>query len=250
MIFRSIGVRVAELTVPAGPAGFVLQPSPGPARESGHEVRVAGRTRWRIAVGYSSCDAWRIDPVPAGCAADPDPVAEEPDPEVERAYGAWAAGTRAETEHGVLRTLPPGRYLLVRSSLRPRWTQTVVLGNEHVPRPPHIAVLLDGPDHFAVAVGPSAEHPPDFGAPLVGVVSLEYAASSTTVGVLLFAGVAAAPESAVPPDGDLVFVVPVTGPLVGVLEAGAEPPSAAAVAAWARTGAPRLVTALTGPFGS
>jgi hypothetical protein len=250
MIFRSIGVRVAELTVPAGPASFVLQPGPGPDQESGYEVRVAGRARWRIVVGYSPCDAWRVDPVPAGCAADPDPAGDGPDPDVERAYAAWAAGTRAETGQGVLRTLPPGRYRLVRSSLQPRWTRTVVLGDEHVPRPPHIAVLLDGPNHFALAVGPSAEHPPDFDAPLVGVVSLGYAASSTTVGVLLFAGVAAAPEPAVAPDGDLVFVVPVAGPLVGVLEAGAQPPSAAAAAAWAHTGADRLVTALTGPFGS
>lgn len=249
MIFRSIGVRVAELTVPAGPAGFLLRPSPGPDGEFGHEVRVAGRARWRIVVGHSPCDAWRIDPVPAGWATDPDPDGDVPDPHVERAYAAWAAGTRAETQRGVLRSLPPGRYLLVRSSLRPRWTPTVLLGNEHVRRPPHLAVLLDGPTHFALAVGPSTEHPPAFDAPLVGVVSLQYAASSTTVGVLLFAGVAAAPESAVPPDGDLVLVVPVTGPLVGLLEAGAEPSSAAAAAAWARTGADRLVTALTGPFG-
>lgn len=249
MIFRSIGVRVAELTVPAGPAGFVLQPSPGPAREFGHEVRVAGRARWRIVVGYGPCDAWRIDPVPARRAADSDPACDGPDLDVERAYRAWAAGTRAETGQGVLPALPPGRYLLVRSSLQPQWTRTVLLGNEHVPRPPHIAVLLDGPNHFALAVGPRAEHPPDFDSPLVGVVSLQYAASSTTVGVLLFAGVAAAPDPALAPDGDLVLVVPVTGPLVGVLEAGAEPPSAAAAAAWARTGADRLVAALTGPFG-
>ena len=35
-----------------------------------------------------------------------------------------------------------------------------------------------------------------------------------------------------------------------MLEAGAEPPPAAATAAWTRTGADRLVTALTGPFGT
>jgi hypothetical protein len=82
------------------------------------------------------------------------------------------------------------------------------------------------------------------------VVSLAYAASSSTVGLLLFAGVAAARDPDAALDGDLVFVVPVAGPLVGVLEAGAEPPPAAATAAWARTGADRLVTALTGPFGT
>lgn len=237
MIFNPITIRLAELTVPAGPNDFgVLSTAWPPA----HEVGVYGRPRWRIRPPLAPDDGWELDTLVRG-----DLTAERPVPEdVEWAYLTWAEGTRAEGGAGVLAALPSGRYLLARSSLTPRRSATVLLGNEHVPSPANIHELLFTRPHYAAVVGADGDRPPSTTHPLVGLVALNYAGATSPHGVLFFDCRGGQGQAT----GDLVLVVPMTGELV--IDALAQySDDSSARDAWRDSGARRLADALTALHG-
>ncbi len=209
-VFNPVGFGVAELSVPEGPNDFGLRSSGalGPA----HDFGVYGAPRWRIRQQMSPDDAWEIETLPDGRLLPARPAVPE---QLEWAYLTWAEGSRAESGVSVLQSLPPGDYLLVRSSIEPRRRASVLLGNERVPNPPaNMLTLFDEEPFYGMVLGPEADNPPQTTHPLVGLVALNYIGSSRVHAALFFDCLARESRPAPPPSGDLVLVVPVTGELV------------------------------------
>jgi len=125
-------------------------------------------------------------------------------------------GSRAEAGSAVLYALPPGRYLLVRSSIEPRWKDSVLLGNEYMPNPPpNIPFLLDQRPFYGMVLGPETASPPVTTHPLVGLIALNYNGSSSRQGALFFDCLARDGNvTRAKASGDLVLVIPKTGELV------------------------------------
>jgi len=216
VVFNPVGFGVAELSIPDGPNDFGLRSSGklGPT----HDFGVYGAPRWRIRQQMSPDDAWEIETLPDGRLL---PAHRSVPEHLEWAYLTWAEGSRAESGVSVLQSLPPGDYLLVRSSLESRRPASVLLGNERVPNPPaNMLLLLDEEPFYGMVLGPESDNPPQTSHPLVGLVALNYIGSSRLHAALFFdclAREARHESGASPPpasSGDLVLVVPVTGELV------------------------------------
>jgi hypothetical protein len=212
-----------------------------------HELGSYGSPRWRLtSADVAPDEGWELQTLPDGSlvAAD-DPVPEE----FEWAYLRWAEGTRAESGIAVLLALPPGRYLLVQSALKPRRTDRVLLGNGYEDSPPNAAQLLHGQQFYAVIVGAHPDRPPATNRPLVGFVVVNYTGQSRPSGALFFDCVDSSSYDSTPDEAadDLMLVVPVTGELVvDAMARFSAAASAQDLERWRQTGARQLADALTG----
>ena len=190
---------VGEEVATGGPRVYLLGPTRAP--------------RFRIEEPWSD-DAWRIDVLDGGqCVRGT--VTER----VEWEYMQWAEGAAAENGASLLGALPEGRYLLVRSSRRPRKSSRILLGNEFVERPPNAATLLDVKRYYAAWFGPSRVRQPATVWPLVGVVVLNCTWQPGLDEVLFFdcASTLEAEDlsaKSTTTEENPVLVMPVRGPLV------------------------------------
>jgi hypothetical protein len=236
--FTPVTYRIAELAVPPGSHDFGVRSADWPPR---HELGRPGSPRWRLTPDIDPDEGWEFETLPAGYLVPDDvPVPDD----FEWAYLRWAEGTRAEEGIQVLAALPPGQYLLVRSSLEPVRTERVLLGHESVPSPANTAVVLDARPHYAMVLGAHSDRPPATDRPLIGFVALDYVAAAHLTGVLFLDGLdRPGVEGA---SGDLVLVVPVTGELVIDAMANYRADDPASLIAWRDAGAQQLAAALLG----
>ncbi|WP_394824460.1 hypothetical protein [Pendulispora albinea] len=244
LAFDALSPVLAELSVPEGPHDFGVRTSGWPAV---HDIGSYGAPRWRIRQPMAPDDGWELETLPSGGLLPARPVPED----FEWAYLTWAEGSRAEAGAAVLHALPPGRYLLVRSSLEPRRGASVLLGNERVPSPANTRVLVDAGSFYAMLVGPESDAPPRTTHPLVGLVALNYTGGPFVHGALFFDALAreASEENEAAPDapGDRVLVIPRTGELlIDALAEFSKDRTERDKSAWRDTRAHELARVLTG----
>src|SRR6185295_10999308 len=102
------------------------------------------------------------------------------------------------------------------------------------PSNPNTRVVLDRDPFYAMAVGPSPDLPPDTTHPLLALVGLNYVGAPSVHGALFFDCLT--PSGVVAPEGDLVYVIPLTGEfVVDALEGFSAENTARDKAAWQET---------------
>jgi len=238
--FSPINYRLAELTIAASSSEFGARSVTWPPE---HAVGRYGAPRWLLTPRLAPDDEWTLDTLPAGDLI----AADHPVPnDIEWEYLRWADGSRAESGIQTLLSLPAGRYLLVRSSLQPRRTELVLLGNGYESSPPNTVVLRERRPYYAMVIGPHPDRPPATDRPLIGFIALNYVGDSVMHGALFFDCLdSEGKESA---GGELVLVIPVTGELVmDALARFSAEDSARDLKRWSETGARELAAALIDP---
>lgn len=149
---------------------------------------------------------------------------------------AWLEGSAARRSLGVLAELPRGDYELVRCGMAVGRPKALLLGNEWVPRPVWGANLLADDDLHVNVFGAAPDAAPALDQPLLGVPILNMANRLTGIFALEMASPMAEASKGV--DGELVVVIPRTGPLVlNMLERFNADSHQAALDRWARQGA-------------
>jgi len=182
IVFDAISASIAELSIPEGPNDFGVRSSGKLAVN--HDVGVYGAPRWRIRQQLSPDDAWEVETLTSGELLS----AHRSVPErFESTYFAWAEGSRAESGAALLDALPPGSYLVVRSSIEPHRQPSVILGNERVPNPPaNMLVQLEEGPFYGLVLGPDAMHAPITTHPLVSLIAINYVGRSYLHGAFFF----------------------------------------------------------------
>ncbi len=193
---------------------------------------------------------------PVFCLEHPDPddawgVYHEENPRFvaggwpDEAGVAWLKGSAARRGLGLIDRLPAGDYILVRSDLKARAVQHLLMGNELVERPIWGAQLLADADLRVNVFGAAADRPPTLQQPLLGAPILNLANRLT--GIFFFEmAPAATPEAEARVEADdLVLVVPRVGPLVlNTMEPFSADRHRIALDEWARDGASQAANRL------
>lgn len=175
-----------------------------------------------------------------------------------REYRAWAKSTAAAESYGVIPDLPTGTYYLLQTSLRPKLSPWIILGNDSIPAPPNIQELLNvqrssgrklglgfelSNSFTANVVGPYKDRCAGLSRPLLGVVLLHSLPSSDLEPQLLLFDCFDSPVPETSPEGDIVLVVPVSGEMIIEPLCGDHTRSRSLVA-WRQTAVLELMAAL------
>jgi len=208
--FEVLSPKVARLEVKrqgTGPFGFSANVGSPPLL---HHLGYREQPLFLLEQPYSSDDAWRVKPLPAGryIAAQPSSGNKLPN-----SYVEWLRGSAVSRGQEVPWQLPPGRYLLVRTSRPMRHEPRVLLGNEMVPTSPNMLSLRQEKPFYVCAIGPRHEEAPAVDQPLIGLAVLNFDGSNRRHGLLLFSCVESAPGVAAT-SGDRVLIVPINGEFV------------------------------------
>jgi hypothetical protein len=223
--------RIARLEVRA-----TLIPFTGRRDKQLTYIGFADHPAYCLECPFSPDDPWAIYHEP-----DPRFVADDsPSPPIDE----FLTGTSAQRGRALFDHLPPGDYQIIKSPRRPKPTETLLMGNEAVPAGPFVRLLYRGDGLYAAVIGAHAEQAPALDQPLLALPILNFARGM--VGLLCVEIAAPASDPAPKePEGDLVIVVPETGPLVqNTLREFGATEDARARQRWSETGAPAAAARL------
>lgn len=161
----------------------------------------------RFAVDRWSDEDVEVTPGPA-TAADLGPADEE----LAQVFDEWAAGSRCVGGAALLSALPAGEYLLIRSGWVPTPAGLVPLGDGWVERGVDHELLTDDDETHAVVVSAIQNEPPTYGGPLLGLLYAHPTMLGRDGAPIFLAGLAGDGDAR--GAGDLILVLPCSGPLV------------------------------------
>lgn len=203
-----------------------------------HELGFVGQPLFSIELPPSPDDAIELDFKPEGRKIPR--LAPNGDDDTELL--SWAEGTRGVDDLScILRHLPTGDYMFIRSDRSPLKAQEVQMGNELVSAPPHICSLLQNEEQVVLIIGDKKDQLCIVDQPLVGVPILNYNGGSAQDGVWFFP----LGEKGIPDERELLLILPVTGPLIiDLMGRFSKEDALRCQARWARTRALALAQCL------
>lgn len=162
----------------------------------------------RFSIERSTQDEDEVTPGPAATRAF-----GPPDPALAQQFDEWAAGSRCISGAALLSALPAGSYLIVRSDWPPTPAGRVHLGDGWVERGVDHELITDDEETHAILVNATPNERPALDGPLLGLFVADTTYPGRDAPPILLAGLGGG-GAAEGRSGDLVLVLPTSGPLV------------------------------------